>query len=242
MKKSFILIFVLIVFRVSYIQASNDDSTCAQFLKKAKADCELGRLRFCTTASWDYPRARMFDVLDSLCKSKKLIFSPYLYSEHDYGFDPYTCYVRYMDSVVNAKFGVNFIENMEKIADSIYIAKHKNDTILYYLCDKRPEYYKDNEALTRDFFSEFHLPRVCECLIKCNDCEFRVSFVVDLNGNASNYVVYGWNVENICLEEVKKEIVKALSIVGQWIPGELGGRKIISLGDVMIDVKNKRVN
>ena len=102
----------------SYGQNPNDDSTCAQYFKKAKIECEFGLLKFCTTATWDYPRSRMFEELDSICKTKNLIFTPYPYTEHDYGFDPYSCYVHYMDSVVKMKFDEKFIGNMENYADS----------------------------------------------------------------------------------------------------------------------------
>lgn len=238
--------FLIIIFTLhtnSYSQIPFDDSLCLKNLNQAKTDYDSGQHKFCINATWDLPFARMYTILDSLCKTKNLTFTPYPFTEHCIGFDPYICYSRFMDGMLYKEYGLNIKNTLVKEADSLFKVRHINDTIPAYYCDKSPTYYKDNETLARDFFLNFYLPDSCDFLRNCSSCDFRVLFIVDLSGHASNFKIYNSNYPKYtCVDLVKANIIKALKKIENWIPGELGNRKVISYGDVMINIFNKRVN
>lgn len=243
MKAITFLIIVVTLQTNCYGQLPLNDTLCLQNFKQAKIDYDSGQHKFCINATWDYPFARMYDVLDSICKTKNLIFAPYPFTEHDYGFDSYTCYSNFMDSMLYKKHGLNFKNLLVKEADSIFKVRHITDTLPAYYCDKAPTYFKDNDGLTKDFFSNFHLPDTCDFVRNCSSCDFRVLFVVDLAGHPSHFEIYNSEYPNYtCVGLLKENIIKTLKKIGKWIPGELGNRKVISYGDVMINVFNKRIN
>lgn len=243
MKLIVLLIIIFFLQLTGYGQMPSDDSSCIQNLSQAKKDYELGQHKFCINATWDLPFARMYNILDSLCKTKSLVFAPYPYIEHDVGFDPYTCYSNFMDSMLFKKHGSNFKSILIKEADSIFKARHINDTIPAYHCDKAPTYFKDTDTLTKDFFSNFHLPDTCDFIRNCSSCDFRVLFIVDLSGHPSHFEIYHSDSANFtCVDLVKENIIKSIKRIGKWIPGELGNRKVISYGDIMVNIFNKRIN
>jgi hypothetical protein len=236
------LIILVIIQPCSYSQKHSKDSLCLLNLNQAKYDYESGLHKFCINATWDLPFARMYDILDSICKTKNLILTPYPYTEHDVGFDPYTCYSDFMDKMLKKKYGQNFKDVLINKADSIFKTKHINDTIPAYFCDKRPTYYKDNETLIKDFFFYFSMQDSCNYIINCSSCDFRVLFIVDLMGHSSNFEIYNSTItEKDCVDFVKGKIIEALKKIDNWIPGELDNRKIISYGDILVNIKNNYI-
>jgi|GEM_PF-6263426 hypothetical protein len=243
MKAITFLTFIILLQTNSYGQILSTDSSCRQNLVQAEKDYESGQHKFCVNATWDYPFSRMYDILDSICTSKKIMLAPYPFTEHDVGIDPYTCYSNFMDSMLYKEHGINFKTNLINEADSIFKHRVIKDTIPAYYCDKSPSYYKGNETLTSDFFSAFHLPDSCDFLRNCSSCDFRVQFIVDLNGRVSHFEIYktGYS-KYTCIDLIKVSIIKTLKTIGKWIPGEIGNKKVISYGDVLINIFKKQIN
>jgi hypothetical protein len=236
------LAFIILLQTNSYGQILSTDSSCLQNLIQAKKDYESGQHKFCVNATWDYPFSRMYDVLDSICTSKKIILAPYPSTEHDIGTDPYTCYSNFMDSMLYKEHGITFKTSLINEADSIFKRRVIKDTIPAYYCDKSPAYYKDYEILTSDFFSAFHLPDTCDFFKNCSSCDFRVLFIVDTNGCVSHFEIYNADYSKYaCVDLIKVNIIKTLKTIGRWLPGEIGNRKVISYGDVMINIFKRQI-
>jgi hypothetical protein len=191
----------------------------------------------------------MYSELDSICRFYGIIYQPDKGVEQDVQFGDFThgCYKAFMDREISSKFGSGFIEKILNEADSIYIAKSSKDTVPNYFCDKRPEACSKN--FTKDFFSNFHYPKSCNlnslCFgcEECTDCNFRVLFLVDTNGFATEYKFYGSHsrFKNESINEIKEHIINCLENFNCWTPGILGNHKVLTYGDLLIDFSRRNI-
>lgn len=236
-----------------YIDHPNaEDTLCIYEVQLAKKDFNSGLLKFYPGAVWDFPYARMFDELDSLCQLYGLVFNPYSGMEQDVGIPGQTfgCYNDFMDREIAKRFGDGFEKKLIDEADSIFISKHINDTLRGYLCDESFRYCKpydytlEVDDLASDFFSNFIYPANCQINSSCKGCDIRVDFVVDTNGHAFNYefcCTEDISLTIPCLDEIKKNIIGALEKISCWKPGELDHHKVVSTRGFIIDIVNRTI-
>jgi hypothetical protein len=222
-----------------------NDSACIHDMQLAKMHADTGRIRCCVNATWDLPQARMYPVLDSICRLFGLLLHPEPGVERDVKNvnDPntYTCYTDFMDRELEKKFGTGFKKRLLFMADSIYIETHANDPIPSYFCDSPPSYPKSKELLSKDFFSEWHFPPNCPLV---RNCDFRVIFSVNVNGQAADYKFYYTDnipINKECISKLKTQICKTLDKINHWNPGILGNHKVNSFGDLMVDLFQKEI-
>src|ERR1700751_4065183 len=121
-----------------YIEKPSDkDSMCIKEIERAKRDISKGRIVFCMPMGFGSFQLRQEEQIQQLCKKNNLVFEYETFSDVIISGQTQGCYGAYMDKVIQDKFGVGFKEKLLNKADGILLAS--NDTIVYYLCDKRPQ-------------------------------------------------------------------------------------------------------
>lgn len=92
------------------------------------------------------------------------------------------CFCDLMQDEIRARYGVNFIDSIQNVSDSLFLIDHISDTISYMECDAPARYPADPDS-SHDEFS-LVLQQHCDSLIK-----YPVGYIkADSNLNESNFV------------------------------------------------------
>jgi SepF-like predicted cell division protein (DUF552 family) len=150
------------------------------------------------------------------------------------------CFGYYMDSIIHKRFGNDFISQIEKQADSLYLLKAlKSYAVLYWDCDKKP--INKSRSISESEGIYLKVPYQ----VKFNKRTWKttagdemwaidrpfmdISFIINKDGSLSNFelkeFVYVLN-ENQKLENELLEfaIQKIKSDYNDWIPGIIDGQ------------------
>lgn len=224
---------------ISEIQLSNyiekptvTDSMCIEDIKRAKKNISIGRTVFCMPMGFGTSELRQEKEIQQLCKENGLVFEYEIFSDVIITGQTQGCYGAYMDKVIEDKFGKEFKEHLLIKADSILLAS--NDTIKYYLCDKRPQIPGKNEYETT---LEAKVPEKLRKQLKA-DKEghlpfMDIGFYIDKSGNASGYCLHFYMYANRksnrkFKDELFKIAVAQLNEIKRWETGIVRGQKVIT--------------
>jgi len=224
---------------VKYIQKPADkDSMCIKDIEKAKEDVSNGKIVFCYPMGFGSHDLRQERQLRELCIKNNLVFEYELFSDVIYDGQTQGCYGAYMDKTIASKFGIDFKQKLLKQADSILLAK--NDTIVYYKCDKRPQIPGKNDYETTLVAK---LPEKLSKQLKADkegDLPFMdIGFYIDKSGKASGYFLnYFMDADNKSNRKFKDELfkigVEQLKEIKYWETGEVGGQKVNTENNVRV--------
>jgi hypothetical protein len=214
------------------------DSMCLKDIAKAKSDIAKGKLVFSTPMGFGTHHLRQEKQLRELCKNYNLVFDYEMFGCVVYEGQTEGCYGAYMTKAIEDKYGKGFKEILLAKADSILLAK--NDTIAYYLCDKRPQSPgKDDYETTL----EAKVPEKLIKLLKADkegDLPFMdIGFYIDKSGNASGYFLnYFMDADSKSNQKFKDELfkigVEQLKAIKHWEPGIVSGQKVNTENNVRV--------
>lgn len=214
------------------------DSMCLKDIAKAKNDIANGKLVFNTPMGFGTHQLRQEKQLRELCKTYNLLFDYEMFGCVVYEGQTEGCYGAYMNKAIKNKYGKGFKEILLAKADSILIAN--NDTIAYYLCDKRPQISgKDDYNTTL----EAKVPEKLNKQLKANkegQLPFMdIGFYIDKSGNASGYFLnYFMDADNKSNQKFKDELfkigVEQLKAIKHWETGIVKGQKINTENNVRV--------
>lgn len=222
-----------------YIQKpATTDSMCIIDIAKAKNDIANGKIVFGTPMGFGTHRLRQEKQLRELCKTYNLIFDYEMFGCVVYEGQTEGCYGAYMDKAIEDKYGKGFKEILLNKADSILLSN--NDTIAYYLCDKRPQIPgKDDYETTL----EATVPEKLSKQLKADkegDLPFMdIGFYIDKSGNASGYFLnYFMDADSKSNQKFKDELFKVgveqLKAIKHWETGIVSGQKVNTENNVRV--------
>ncbi|WP_133159421.1 hypothetical protein [Solitalea longa] len=219
------------------------DSICIKDIKKAKNDVSKGKIVFCVPMGFGSPQLRQEKRLRELCKKYNIVFDYEMFSDIKMMGQTQGCYGAYMDKIIAEKFGNSFKENLLVQADRILLAS--NDTVEYYLCDRRPqipgkdEYNTTLDANVSDELNnelkvdkDGHLPFI------------DIGFYINKNGDASGYFInYFYDGNNESNQKFKDELykigVEKLKTIKLWETGMVNGQKVNTQNNVRVGFTTK---
>lgn len=222
-----------------YIQKpATTDSMCIKDIAKAKNDIANGKIVFGTPMGFGTHRLRQEKQLRELCKTYNLVFDYEMFGCVVYEGQTEGCYGAYMDKAIEDKYGKGFKEILLNRADSILLSN--NDTIAYYLCDKRPQIPgKDDYETTL----EATVPEKLSKQLKADkegDLPFMdIGFYIDKSGNASGYFLnYFMDADSKSNQKFEDELfkigVEQLKAIKHWETGIVRGQKVITENNVRV--------
>ncbi|MGO3707749.1 MAG: hypothetical protein ACTJGD_08660 [Mesonia hippocampi] len=125
----------------TYIKNPNSsDKTCISDIEKAKTDIQNGKLSIVYT-NYEVANMRYEHFIEKLCNeygfSFKIDFIDDILEENQ----TQGCYKSYMDMVITDSLGLNFKNNLENKADSLYLSAllAENHAEWYFRCDTKPK-------------------------------------------------------------------------------------------------------
>lgn len=216
---------------------SDNDSLCIKAIEKAKADLSNGRLVFCMPIGMGSSTLRQEKQIRQLCKKNNIVFQYEPASDVIRTGQTQGCYGAYMDKIIAEKFGINFKEKLLTQADSILLSS--NDTIEYFLCDKRPQILGKDEELTLEVKLNNKLSKQLKSDEEGKLPFMDINFYINKNGNPSGYFLYNfYNANNKSNEKFEDELfkagVKSLKQYKHWEPGQVKGQKVITENNVRV--------
>ncbi len=224
---------------LKYIQKpKSDDSLCIDDIQKAKKDISKGKLVFCYPMGFGTHQFRSEKQLIQLCKKYNIVFDYEMHSDVITEGQTQGCYGAYMDKKIAEKFGHNFKKQLLNQADSILLAS--NDTIEYYLCDKRPHLPGKNDYETN---IDAKLDSKLKKQLKADeegDLPFMdIGFYIDKNGIPSGYFLNYFNDKDILSnkkleDKLFKESVELLKKYNYWETGQIKGQKVVTENNARI--------
>jgi len=225
--------------RLEYINhPSENDSMCIKDIEKAKRDISKGKIVFCVPMGFGTFHLRQEAQLRQLCNKYNIVFDYELFSDVIITGQTQGCYGAYMDKMITDKFGLDFKQKLLAKADSILIAS--NDTIEYYLCDKRPQIPgRDDNEITIEATVPIKLSKQL-IADKEGDLPFMdIGFYIDKEGNASDYFLnHFYDANNKTNHKFKDELmrigIKELKAIKRWETGIVNGQKVITENNVRI--------
>ena len=214
------------------------DSMCLKDIAKAKNDIANGKIFFSTPMGFGTHQLRQEKQLRKLCKTYNLLFAYEMFGCIVYKGQTEGCYGAYMNKAIEDKYGKGFKEILLAKADSNLLAN--NDTIAYYLCDKRPQIpEKDDNETTLQAKEPEKLSKQLKA-DKEGDLPFMdIGFYIDKSGNASGYFLnYFMDADNKSNQKFKDELfkigVEQLKAIKHWETGIVNGQKVNTENNVRI--------
>jgi len=222
-----------------YIQKpATTDSMCLKDIVKAKNDITNGKLVFSIPMGFGTHQLRQEKQLKELCKTYDLVFDYEMFGCVVYEGQTDGCYGAYMDKVLEDKHGKGFKEILLAKADSILLSN--NDTIAYYLCDKRPQITgKDDYETTLEAKVPEKLSKQLKADIEGDLPFMDIGFYIDKSGNASSYFLnYFMDADSKSNQKFKDELfkigVERLKAIKHWETGIVNGQKVNTENNVRV--------
>lgn len=222
-----------------YIQKpANTDSMCIEDIERAKNDVLKGRIVFCMPMGLGTFQLRQEEQIRQLCTKNNIVFNYEMFSDVIISGQTQGCYCAYMDKVIEDKFGKGFKEKMLQKADSILLAS--NDTVEYFLCDKRPQIPGRDDYETT---LEAKVPEKLRKQLKADkegDFPFMdIGFYIDKSGNASGYFLNNFmDADNKSNQKYKDELfkigVEQLKEIKHWETGMVHEQKVNTENNVRV--------
>lgn len=125
----------------TYIKNPNSsDKTCISDIEKAKTDIQNGKLSIVYT-NYEVANMRYENFIKKLCNEYGLIFKIDFINDVITENQTQGCYKSYMDKVIADSLGLNFKNNLENKADSLYLSTllRENHAEWYFRCDTKPK-------------------------------------------------------------------------------------------------------
>lgn len=220
------------------------EQQCSTQRKVARAELKQGSLIYCMDVPLRVRSAKSLrdptSYPDGFRHEKEFLE---LLEEHDIAFRDIAknplepggqCYKACMDSALVRQKGWGFIDSLHKRADSLYC--NKPDTFLYpdRSVDKLPSFPGDNFTKAQwDNFNAFRNKNVrWPKGFNPEDADklyVDVSLVVEITGKIHSveyYYATGRPRYKDVIEHFKKEAIRLINKSPDWVPGEIGGRKV----------------
>lgn len=153
------------------------------------------------------------------------------------------CYGYYMDSIISQTFGKEFIKQIEKKADSLFLSRWETNTYEYWDIDEPPS-YKGGDAATY-IKNKVEYPPNWDAI----PMEFERQFVIveasiDNNGNLKSWEFddfYNLKQSNEqFLPKIKEQINQIMEGMINWKPGKLMDKNVNSKIWLDIDLDHER--
>ena len=217
------------------------DSLCIEDIERAKKMVENGEIIFCYPMYFGSSELRQEKQLRLLCEQYKLIFDYELFGCVVIERQTQGCFGAYMDKVIVDKFGADFKQKLLAQADSIMIAV--NDTVPYYLCDKKPKIHGVIDKHESEYLMASVVPEELRKQLKTdNDGKssfMDIGFYIDKDGNTSGYFINNFYDANNKSNQLFKDdlfniAVTQLKQVERWEPGIVNNQKVITENNVRV--------
>ena len=215
-----------------------NDSMCLKDIVEAKKDITSGKLVFCTPMSMGTHQIRQEKPLTELCKTYNLVFDYEMFGCIVYEGQTEGCYGAYMDKAIEDKYGKRFKKILLAKADSILLAN--NDTIVSYLCDRRPQIQGKNDY---EMTLKVKVPEKLRKQLKSDkDGDFPfmdIGFYIDKSGTASGYSLsYFRDADNKSNQTYKDELymfaVEQLKEIKHWEIGIVIGQSVNTENNIRV--------
>ncbi|MEO6722201.1 MAG: hypothetical protein ABIN67_17675 [Ferruginibacter sp.] len=223
----------------------SSDSLCTSEIEIAKRKVKSGTIAVCMPMSLGTNDLRQETQIRELCRINKLSFEFELFScIVNQGQTP-GCYGLYMDKIIAEKFGINFKQDLLKMADSLLVAS--NPTVYYSRCDTLPR-LPNKEDIFESTEMEVSINSQLFKQLKPNTYGYYpgvdIGFYIDTMGIPTGYFISQFFVYEIeSNRKFKNELCKiAINHVKQyklWKPGIINGRKVKTEYNVRISFTSK---
>ncbi len=226
------------------LNPADNDSLCIEEIERAKRDLSNGRLVFSVPFYFGSFDLRQEHQVKALCKINNIVFDYEPISDAVIVGQTQGCYGAYMDKKITEKFGKNFKVTLLAQADSILVAS--NDTIKYYLCDKRPQMpgEKDNYIALEANLNE-KLSRQIKTNKDGHSPFMDIGFYIDEDGRPSGYFLNDfYDADHRSNETFKDDLfevaVELLEQYQYWEPGQVIGQKVVTENNVRVFFLSER--
>lgn len=215
-----------------------DNKECKQQIDSAKIDVKHGKLVF-EDNSGGWKIIRYDDEMEDILKEYGIQYKetgPNCTLEQE-------CYGYYMDSIINQRFGKEFIKQIEQRADSLFLSRWETKIYDSWNIDE-PPYYKEGNAEIY-IKQRIKFPENWDTI----PMEFERQFVtvevfIDNEGKLTKWEfhkLYNLKESNEkLLSEIRNQINQIVKKMKQWIPGKLTDKDVNSKDWLDIDLDKER--
>lgn len=136
------------------------------------------------------------------------------------------CYPNTMDSLIKEKFGDNFVDKLELVADSLFFEEKKNTTFEYYEVDTWAMRKNNEDQLGGDFIINYlneKLPPKSSFRFVSNIVDrphYVIEFTVDKQGETKNVEIKERN-NTEKFKGTDKIILNEISKIKDWTPASI---------------------
>src|SRR5688500_12438308 len=152
-----------------------------------------------------------------------------------YSIDPfghaYECYDLVMDSLIEVKFGDDFIDKLKLVADSLFFEKRKNGTFDYFEVDTWALRKNSDDQLGGDFIINYlneKLATKSSFRFVSNIVDrphYLIAFTVDKDGQTNNIEILERN-ETEKFPGTEELIIKEVSKIEDWTPATIKNQPV----------------
>lgn len=210
-----------------------NEPDCLLYLDSARSDFSKGKIVHPIFESMEIIRYReeFDDLLEMDGIKTELFYDPLWIGQ--------ICYAYFMDSVVSAKFGKDYIEVQRVKADSIFLALFETKIYRSWYLDKEPK-YSENYGYADSFIKhKIRLPAKWDSVNMEHERQYvRLEMVINKNGNIEKWE---FDIHNLkpsnekYLGYLKNQISTIIKDMKSWEPGELNGHQVAS--EIYLDIE-----
>lgn len=210
-----------------------NDPNCLFFLDSARSDFATGRIVYPIFESVEIIRYQ--DEFDDLLEMDGIHSELFI----DSGLSGSICYAYFMDSVVTAKFGEDYIEVQRGKADSIFLALFKTKIYRSWYLDKEPK-YSENYGYADSFIKrKIKFPAKWDSVNMEHERQYvGLEMVINKNGEIEKWQFDSHNLKpsnEKYLDYLKNQISTIIKDMKSWEPGELNGHQVAS--EIYLDIE-----
>jgi hypothetical protein len=216
-------IFILTIFSCIQNTANKRTMTsCQDGTQEAIEDFKAGKILFIRNGFMP----RYDSVLSVLLYSNRIKYSFDMFG-HFYR----DCYPSTMDSLITEKFGDNFVDKLELVADSLFFEERKNITFEYYEVDTWPMRKNSDDHLGGDFvinyLNEKLTPKSSFRFVSniVDRPNYLIVFTVDKDGQTRNVEIVERN-EIGKFQGTEELIVKEVAKIKEWTPATIRNQPV----------------
>lgn len=211
-----------------------DNEECKQQINSAKIDVKNGKLLYEDPRGWVIIRydEEMEEILGEYGIDYEMT-GPNCTLEQE-------CYGYYMDSVINEKYGLKFIKQIQKRADSLFLSRWRTKTYASWDIDIKPSLKNDDAEVYLERRIKF--PKNWDTIPMEFERQYvSINVVISNEGKLVKWEhgeMYNLKKSNEqFLPEIQQQISQIMKNMKDWHPGKLEGKKVNSKSwlDVNLD-------
>jgi hypothetical protein len=230
-----IILLCLSLFSCSSKKPDQRTILCEDEKREATVDYEKGTLRFVNGQL----SLRYESELKDLLKQNGIEYQ--IAGPH--GDD--TCYGLVMDSLIKEKFGDNFIDKLELVADSLFFERNKNGVFDYSDVDTWPTRENSNDHLGGDFvidyLNESLTPKASFRFVSniVGRPHYLIEFTIGNDGRTKNVEIKQRHSTGK-FPGTEELIVKEVSKIKDWIPATIRNQPVTARFQMGVAIESTR--